>query len=340
MTKEAVLRLLVSSGTFSCFRFFNRGRALILNYHRFSSDDEPHATSARMFSQHLEYLTTHYQVIPPGELAGRLAEGAELPRSLAAITIDDGYQDAYDIAFPLLRRYRVPAALFVVTDFVSQRSWLWTDKLRYLTLCPPARTIEIRLPDHSLTCALLTRASRLAAADRINALLKRLPDEAKNEAIERIAAQLGVPLPAPPPPQYRAVSWNQARELDRHHLAIESHTVTHPILTGVDDARLRRELSESRAQLEGELHRRVELFCYPNGDHDTRVRKAVAQAGYRCAVTTEPGLVHRRSDPLALRRVHSESDLAHFVQSTCGFEQLKNRFRTVRNGIAGEQVYG
>ncbi|HWQ34824.1 MAG TPA: polysaccharide deacetylase family protein [Blastocatellia bacterium] len=340
MTKQSVLSLLMSSGAFSLFRFANRGRALILNYHRFSAGDEPEATSVRVFAEHLEYLKTHYRILPLAELVECLSGHAQPPHRLAAITIDDGYRDAYELAFPILRLYGVPATLFAVTDFISQRTWLWTDKLRYLTLCSPPQQLELRLNGRTLACALGTRAERLTVAARINALLKRMSDEAKDEAIAGIAAQFGLSLPELPPPPYRALTWDEAREMDRRRVTIESHTVTHPILTEVDDERLDRELSDSRAQLETELRRSRRSFCYPNGDYDKRVRGAVRRAGYRCAVTTEPGLNDARSDLLALRRVHSERDLAHFVQSTCGFEQLKNRFRVARASAVSEQVYG
>ena len=118
--------------------------------------------------------------------------------------------------------------------------------------------------------------------------------------------------------------------MDAGGLEIGSHTVSHPILTTTDNDELRRELLESRARLEAELGHSVELFCYPNGGFDERVRRETAGAGYACAVTTRPGLNERRgADPFTLRRVPAESDLPHFVQSTSGFEQLKNRLRPV-----------
>ena len=83
------------------------------------------------------------------------------------------------------------------------------------------------------------------------------------------------------------------------------------------------------ARLEAELGHTVKLFCYPNGDYDARVRRAVEEAGYACAVTVESGLNDSLSDILALKRVHTEQDLARFAQSTSGFEQVKNRFRYV-----------
>jgi peptidoglycan/xylan/chitin deacetylase (PgdA/CDA1 family) len=162
----------------------------------------------------------------------------------------------------------------------------------------------------------------------LKAVARELAPGEREEAIERIAEAHGVELPRRPPAEFGPVTWEQAREMDAGGVEIGSHTVSHPILTTTDDAQLRRELRDSRARLEAELGRAVELFCYPNGAFDERVRREAAGAGYLCAVTTEPGLNDRRAaDPLMLRRVPAETDLPHFVQSTSGFEQLKNRLR-------------
>ena len=139
-----------------------------------------------------------------------------------------------------------------------------------------------------------------------------------------------------PPAEFGPVTWEQAREMDAAGLEIGSHTVSHPILTTTDDGELWRELLESRARLGAELGRSVELFCYPNGSYDERVRRETERAGYTCAVTTRPGLNERCADPFTLRRVPAEADLPHFVQSTSGFEELKNRLRRREMDAAGE----
>ncbi|MGH9936390.1 MAG: polysaccharide deacetylase family protein, partial [Blastocatellia bacterium] len=117
---------------------------------------------------------------------------------------------------------------------------------------------------------------------------------------------------------------------DANGVEIGSHTLTHPILTNIGDERLVGELRDSKSRLEEVLGRRVDLFCYPNGDNDERVQHEVARAGYRAAVTVVSGFNQRGDDPLTLRRIHTERDLAHFLQSTSGFEQLKNHVRTLR----------
>ena len=325
--KRAALNLMVAAGAFAPFRIANRSKALILMYHRFSETDDSVSTSARTFDEQLAYLKAHYHLVPLSEIAEYISSGTNLPPGLAAITIDDGFIDAYEVAFPLLRRHNAPATLFVVTDFVDRKTWVWTDKLRFLTLQSEVEEFESTLNGHSLRFELKGRWSRLDAATQVNDMLKNLPEVEKEEAIEQVAVTLGVSLPALPPSEYAPLTWDQAREMDSNGVEIASHTLTHPILTLLDDEQLRRELQESRSRLEAVLGHEVRSFCYPNGNYDERVLKEAACAGYTCAVATVHGLNDQQSNPLALQRIPGDCDLAHFVQSTSGFEQVKNRWR-------------
>jgi len=323
--KRTLLKLMRRSGVFVPFRLVNRNKVLILTYHRFSDVDDGRSTTSRAFADQLAYLKAHYSILPLSRIAKMLSNGSRMPASVAAITIDDGFRDSYEIAYPILRDFGVPATVFVVTHFVDKKAWLWTDKLRYLTGKTKTDTATLKFSGRYLTIKLNAFASRLEVAARINSILKTLPDKVKDEAIEEIAITLGLELPKEPPAEYAPVSWEQLCEMDSHGLEIGSHTVTHPILTNTSDGQLGRELRDSRARLEEVLGRTVKLFCYPNGSFDQRVRSAVANAGYECAVTTELGLNGRNSDLLALHRVAAELDLDHFVQSTSGFEEVKMR---------------
>jgi peptidoglycan/xylan/chitin deacetylase (PgdA/CDA1 family) len=330
LIKQSLLNLMRVSGAFELMRLISRRRALILTYHRFSEREDGVRVSARAFDEQVEYLAAHYTIVPLSQLAGYLLRGREIPPRMAAITIDDGYRDAYEIAFPILRKHCATATVFVVTDFVEGNSWLWTDKPRYLTTFADPQKIEVTIEGCKLNLELNGEATRQAAADRINAALKSLSEEARDAALDRLAHDLGVNPPERPPEEYSAINWRQAREMDIAGVEIGSHTLTHPILTSLGDDRLREEVRQSRTVLQTVLGRNVETFCYPNGDHDLRVRRAVAHAGYQCAVTTEVGLNDMRNNPLALRRIHGEYDLLRFVQSTCGFEEVKNRWRHQR----------
>jgi peptidoglycan/xylan/chitin deacetylase (PgdA/CDA1 family) len=319
--KESVLNLLRITGAFTPFRWAHRHQALIVTYHRLSECEGGAAISAKAFAEQVKYLAAHYTLVPLSRLAACLRK-REVPPRLAAITIDDGYRDAYEIAFPILRKQCAPATIFVVAEFVEGTTWLWTDKARYLAAAAAARAFEIGIGGRDLRLELNGAASRAVAAGLINAALKPLSEEARDGLIERLAFELGVKLPGRPPAEYGAVNWRQAREMADAGVEIGSHTLTHPILTCLGDARLREEVAQSRDRIHNAIGREVETFCYPNGDYDLRTQLEVARAGYQFAVTTDVGLNDGRNDPLALRRIHGEYDLARFVKNTSGFRTM------------------
>jgi peptidoglycan/xylan/chitin deacetylase (PgdA/CDA1 family) len=112
-------------------------------------------------------------------------------------------------------------------------------------------------------------------------------------------ARDGVPLSIPElagddPQQLATLTWDELRGVD-----VGSHGVTHAHLTRLSDDELRRELVDSKAQIEDELGRACRDFAYPYGEHDERVRAAVRAAGYERAY----GLVDDRRDKYALRRL-------------------------------------
>lgn len=329
MIKQLTLNLMRVSGVFDLARLARRHAALILTYHRFSAGREDGKISAANFAEQLEYLTKRYRLVPLAQLAESVVGREEARPRLAAITIDDGYHDVYQIAYPLLRRFGSPATLFVPPDFIDRRVWIWTDKVRFLAGQAVSQRGAFRpvmdFSEREIPIELTDAASRREAAERINSALKQFPEEIKEEAIERLAGDLGVELPESPPDEFGPISWAEAREMQANGIEMGSHTLTHPILTRIGDERLRRELRDSKSRLEEALRRRIEQFCYPNGDYDERVQREVARAEYRIAVTCVSGLNKRGDDPLTLRRIHTERDLAHFAQSASGFEELRRK---------------
>jgi len=329
--KEALLGLARMTGTFAVFRAMNRRRILVLTYHRFTDSPRPGRTSAGLLAAQLDYLARHYTVLPLSTVERNLREHRRLPPATAAITVDDGYSDFHDIAWPVLRRRKLPATVFVVTDFVDRRRWIWTDKIPYVMARTRVDRVSLEVSGTRIDAALKNDGARRAAAARINALLKSQPDEAKDAQIDRISAHCGLALPEAPPAEYASCTWSQLREMEKDGVEIGSHTVTHPILTRVPADRLRCELEASRARLEEMLRHPASVFCYPNGAYNRLVRDAVGRAGYRLAVTSDSGLNDTTVDPLALRRIQNEEEnLTHFLQSTSGFEEAKNALRPRR----------
>lgn len=101
----------------------------------------------------------------------------------------------------------------------------------------------------------------------------------------------------------RALSWDELAELSREGLVdVQPHSRTHPWLPTVGDAEAKEEIAGAKAELERRLGVEAQVFCYPAGLYGERELELVRAAGYRAAVTTDPG-VNPGGRPLhALRR--------------------------------------
>ncbi len=103
-----------------------------------------------------------------------------------------------------------------------------------------------------------------------------------------------------PPP---ILSWNELREIDQESLfAIGAHTRTHPALDKLTDEAAWDEIAGSRRDLEEHLGRSVTSFAYPAGLQGEREIRMVREAGYRVALTCEPGVNGPRDSAHAMRR--------------------------------------
>src|SRR5919197_1323958 len=98
----------------------------------------------------------------------------------------------------------------------------------------------------------------------------------------------------------------QVRRLIAAGWEIDAHTVTHADLLGLDPARLRFEVSGSRARLRETFGQPVDFFCYPVGHYDAAVVSAVRAAGFLGATTENPGIA-RPTAPFTLSRIRIDS---------------------------------
>ncbi|WP_196591868.1 polysaccharide deacetylase family protein [Pectinatus frisingensis] len=107
---------------------------IVLNYHKI--DDVNISLSVRPadFDKQMAYLKNNdYNVITPDDLYENLEQGKELPPNPVLITFDDGYEDNYKNAYPILKKYGFTATVFVITSFLNKYpNYLTWDQCREL----------------------------------------------------------------------------------------------------------------------------------------------------------------------------------------------------------------
>jgi peptidoglycan/xylan/chitin deacetylase (PgdA/CDA1 family) len=290
-------------------------------YHRFGGP-----AAADNLRRQCKHLRKHYRVVSFGELAKLLSGGGPLPEGSLAVTIDDGYRDFFQVAFPIFREYEIPAIVFLATGFLDRRCWLWTDQMRWSFARTTVREAEIEIGNAVRRFALDSPEARRAAYQQTTATAKSLPNPDRVKLLEQITRALRVVVPEQIPDEYAPLEWEEVKEARRGGMFFGAHTVTHPILSRLEKREeMVAEIVGSRERIEDALQEPVRHFCYPNGrpqDFEPEAILVVRETGFDAAVMAEPdGLNFQGANLFRLQRIGVTPDLPSiaFERSAAGF---------------------
>lgn len=282
----------------------------ILMYHHISPGNGWFATEAvdpKEFDRQVGYLSRNYRVVGIGELASALRCGGCAGERLAAITIDDGYRDAYDHAYAVLKKYGAPATVFLATGFIGTGRLAWFDRVGYAVRHSPREFLDLgRLGVYPIA----SEGERARAKRSIIMRLRGLPEMERESAVRGVIAASGAEIPGGLVGEVM-LSWEEVREMG-NDLDFGAHTVSHPVLTDLPADAAWEEITKSKEAIEEKLGREVTAFSYPFGSHSRAVAELVERAGFSCAVTTAPRLVRSSGDPFLLGRIGASGDFEEF----------------------------
>ncbi len=276
-------------------------RLLILIYHRVLRDFDsmhPKELDVHGFRWQMELLAEYFNVLPLGEACRRLASGG-LPERAACITFDDGYADNVEVALPVLMHCGLPATFFIATGF-SNGKRMWNDTI--IEVVRRCRSPVLDLSAFGLGILdTKTDRQRHDAAMSLIYRLRYMDFDERQEKVMGLEALVDEELPL-----NLMMTSDQVRGLVDAGMEIGGHTVNHPILMRLDDARAFKEIRDGKQDLEKIAGCHVTLFAYPNGkpnqDYDHRHVTMVKEAGFSAAVCTQWGASRSDSDMYQLPR--------------------------------------
>lgn len=296
------------------------GHFLILMYHRILPKEEISEciqpgmyVTPGTFEIHLQLLSRYFKIVSLSEFSSydkSTAKGlGKYP--VCVVTFDDGWQDFYTYAFPILKKYNIPATVFLPTNYIDTKKWFWTDQLSYLLM---QRQKRVGFRSQQTGNPFLIKLGRLKGTfeNQLEHAIKLLKNIHQVE-VEKVLSELADSLGIDQMPAERAfLSWNEVNEMFMSGLiAYGSHTANHPILTTLDDRQIIEELTISRNKLLAEKIVQNEFipFCYPNGNFNASIVNSVKKIGYSLALTTKTGWNSKYSDKWTLKRVGMHQDM-------------------------------
>ena len=305
-------------------------RAAILLYHRvIDTPSDPYMLQVkpRYFAEHLQVIREIAQPMRLQQLADGVRTG-KIPKRAVCITFDDGYEDNLFNAKPLLERYDIPATVFMTTGSIGREREFWWDELERVFLQPgqlpqrlemhvDGKTYEWEFDAYAEYQATDIRryetwtmaeiddcpTPRHRALCELHELIRPMREAQRQHILAQLLEWAG--LASTVRSTNRAIPLNEVSALEDGGLIdVGCHTINHPALSTLPADIQRKEVTQSKAQLEKSLGHPVKSFAYPYGDYSTTSVQTVREAGFEYACACNSRGVGRDSEGLLLPRVH------------------------------------
>jgi len=238
-----------------------------------------------------------YEFLSLDQVAKVLKKKYKPSKPFIAFTLDDGYVDNYQYAFPIFQKYNIPFSIYVSTGFVERVSLLWWYQLE-----------DIVMQNDSVLLSNGIHFSCEAISDKeysflqIRKIILELPTYDFDNHVRNLLSNYSLDFD-----KYNEeliLNWDQIIELSSSSLCtIAAHTVTHRRLSELSDIELLKEITDSKRIIENKIRKDVNHFAYPFGtsfEVSARVVDMVRQSGYTSACFANGGVIRKQDTNLFL----------------------------------------
>jgi len=310
---RAGLETLYFSGAYQMMRPFVAGVGAILTLHHVRPPRPELFQPNRLLEITPQFLDDvlidlrrgELDLVSLDEMQRRLTDGGSR-RRFVCITIDDGYRDTLQWAYPILKRHQAPFAVYIPTSFPDRVGELWWLAIEAVIARNARVSLLIDGQERGFECG--TIADKRHLFDQLYGWVRSLKTEDElRRAVRDLSARYHVDIAAFC--DELCMSWDELGRLAEDPLVtIGAHTVNHVMLAKVPEKSARSEMEMSRSVIEASLGVRPDHLSYPVGDPTSagpREFRIAAELGFKTAVTTRPGVLfpEHREHLTALPRI-------------------------------------
>lgn len=254
--------------------------------------------SIRDFEKHLRYLKQNFKIVSLSEIfeSYRLKKTPSQPT--VAITFDDGYENNYLNAFPVLKRLNIPATIFVAAQCLqNSEAILWYDLIDVFKSEIKFEEIDISKieVDENKKAVFAT----IKSIGQLKSFFKTINTQEKKAIIKHlISDEKFEKVKIHTDPEYwKMLSPNQMIEMSESGLIeIGSHTINHPNLDTLAVEDLKSELILSKQLLENAIKKKVISIAFPDGAYSDEVKKQSIETGYQNLLAVDYRLANDKND--------------------------------------------
>jgi len=284
------------------------GRCVVLLYHRvidLKFDPQLLSVSVSNFKNHLEILKTEYNCLTINEFHKYLDSGYRIPKNSVVITFDDGYQDNYLNAVPILEDFKLQALFYISTGNINTKKEFWWDEVeRILFFGNPPLKYFFNWKNFEFSFLNWNNNTRDELYLKILPYFRSLNVNDRNSYLNQLRHIFNL--------SKDARDTNMAMSLDELKKFVKSpsvviggHTVNHPSLAHLSYHEQFSEIQESIKFLDQNLNQKTVDFSYPFGTASNYNETTIAickKLGLSYVAANFPKKVDKRTDKFQFPR--------------------------------------
>jgi len=279
----------------------------ILTYHRVNDNEfNPLGMSVTVdnFEKQIRFISKKYNVISLKQAVTFLKGEGSIPKNPIVITFDDGYEDNYINAYPILRKYNVPATIFLTVEAIEQKHQVWLDVIEKAFVRTILQDVDLRrfkLRHYKLDSS----KNKESALKETVAYAKRLSHDEINDFINEIIKSLAVDG-TEINNTFSMLRWDEIISMSNDSISFGSHGMTHTILNKLSLKEAESEIAQSKAIMKERANIDTDTFAYPNGrsqDYNSDIIRLLKKHGYSASCSLIEGSNRRATDRFSLRRL-------------------------------------
>lgn len=305
--RKILKKIISKSRILKPLRKLQKDKIIIFNYHRILDDKNPitfnesvFETTSSRFIEEIKWLKKETRILSEDELIDIVYNKKPINELCTMITFDDGYQDHYNIAYPILKEMNIPGIFFIPTKQIDERQVGWWDLVAYFFKNTKKTVFYFNHQIFTITDTnLIIR--------KFNSELKNTDANLVDNYLIELSESLGVPFPSKEIQSEELMTWDQIRIMSDNGMTIGSHSHDHTILSKQDKTTLKCQLKKASFILESKLNKKIQSISYPVGgyDHFNECTKEVSrEIGLKLGFSYLTGINQTKEiDPFDVKRM-------------------------------------
>ena len=246
----------------------------------------------KCFEDQIGLIKKKYTLLSMDDVVEIYTNGDRWPKNSVAVTFDDGFQNNYFNAAPILDKYKCPSTFYVCAGMINTDLMFWVDIIEDCLNRTKKTAVRIHLAEDAVLY-LRDDDEKIQAIDTVKKYCKKVASPVKDRILDELIEETDVSPSSDASSDYKMMSWKQLRAIcDSDLFTVGGHTLYHDIMSAQPVDRMEKDVDTTLSLLEYNLGESMIHFSYPEGQahhYSQEVISALCKKGIVCSPSAIDG---------------------------------------------------